>query len=109
MNYKEIARVYFENFSNKNIAALSEQFDPECSLRDWEINAVGKEEVIEANKGIFDSVESIHVNPLNLYAEAQTVIGDLLITVNGAEKIFVVDIIEFTLEGKIKSIKAYKG
>ncbi len=108
-NYLSFAKKYFKTFSNKDIQGLGEMFDINCSLRDWEINVTGKDKVLEANKKIFDSVETIEVQAQNIYCDENIIIADLLITVNNMEKLLVVDIIEFSENGKIISIRAYKG
>ena len=64
-------------------------FSIDVSLRDWEIEATGIDNVIEANTKIFNSVETIVINPLRIYQEQQTVIAEIEIVVNDTEKILV--------------------
>ena len=106
---KEIAEKYFKLFSDKDLDALEPLFDERATLRDWEIEAEGKSDVFAAMKSIFDSVESIQVDPLRTYVWENTVVAELDITVNNSEKLAVVDIIDFTDEGKIFGIRAFKG
>ena len=106
---KEIAEKYFKLFSEKDLDALDPLFDERATLRDWEIEAEGKSDVFAAMKNIFDSVESIQVDPLRTYVWENTVVAELDITVNNSEKLAVVDIIDFTDEGKIFGIRAFKG
>jgi hypothetical protein len=110
---KDVAEKYFRLFSEKDLEALDELFDAKATLRDWEIEAIGKPNVFIAMKEIFDSVESIQVNPINIGSwqepgKPMTVIAELDITTN-IERLTVVDIIEFTDEGKILGIRAFKG
>jgi len=108
---KDKAKQYFRLFSEKNLEGLDEMFDDQATLRDWEIEAEGKANVFIAMKEIFDSVETINVEPVNMGTESErpeTVIAELEITTN-EEKIQVVDIIDFTNEGKVKNIRAFKG
>ena len=58
---------YFSAFSEKNIDKLRSMFSIDVSLRDWEIEATGIEEVLKANKKIFENVDSIKVRPLSIY------------------------------------------
>jgi len=109
MDLKSICLEYFETFSRKDLDSLALMFTGDVVLRDWEINATGIDEVLAANKKIFDSVEYIHVMPLHLYRDANTVVAELSIVVSGAVHLRVVDIITFNDSGKISSIKAYKG
>jgi hypothetical protein len=100
---------YFNYFSNKDINQLSNLFDDDITLVDWNISATNKNNVIQANKDIFNSVQTINVEIVNISEKEKTFFCQLIITINGSEKIDVVDIIEFNNVGKIKSIKAYKG
>jgi hypothetical protein len=105
---KILANKYFELFSNKNIKAIAEMFSEEIALHDWEINVIGKSNVLQVTKNIFDSVKSIQVKPINVYCENNTIIAELKIIVNKVEELFVVDIIEFDINNKIVDITAYK-
>jgi hypothetical protein len=108
MGNRDLAKKYFEAFSNKDVSGLSEMFTDDCTLRDWDNRSVGKEAVVEANKKIFDSVDTIVVEVLNLYSDGNIVVADLLITINGKDELLVVDILEFK-DGKVRSVRAYKG
>ena len=106
---KENALNYFRAFSGKDVNSLSAMFTPDVSLRDWDICAEGIEAVISANSKIFNAVETIVVNPINIFSDGKTVIAELSITIDHGEPLMVVDILEFTEDGKICVIRAYKG
>ena len=108
-NIKDFAQSYFKIFSEKNINGLREMFDDNVTLRDWEIDKQGIENVLKANLNIFQNVKTIKVIPQNIVSENNFVFADLKIIVNGDEELKVVDIIEFNKKGKIISIKAFKG
>ena len=108
-NIKDIALSYFKTFSEKNINGLREMFDDKVTLRDWDINKQGIESVLKANLNIFQNVKSIDAIPQNIISENNFVFAELKIIVNGDEELKVVDIIEFNKQGKIISIKAFKG
>lgn len=108
-NMKEKLISYFQNFSNKDIDSLAKMFADDIRLSDWEIMEFGKEDVIKANKKIFDSVESIVVKPVNFYFdEDNTFAVEILIVIGEKEILEVVDVISFNEVGLIDSIKAYK-
>ena len=109
MELKEKVLGYLECFSSKKISSLKDFFSNDIVLRDWEIEAHGIDEVIEANKNIFNNVKNIFVEIKNLYQEENIVIGELEIIINQSESLFVVDIFEFNEKNKIKRIFAYKG
>lgn len=112
MDYKEKLEKYFKTFSNQDLNGLSEMFSEDVILVDWDINASGKEEVLEANKKIFQSVDTIDVVPYFYYVgdESYAVEIDVIVNVGKEteETIQVVDIISFNEDGLIQSIEAYK-
>jgi len=107
---KEFALQYFYHFSKKELDGVVDLFDDSIMLEDWENKAYTKEDVIAVYQKIFDSVNSISVTPMKIFADGGVVIAQLLIRINGVENIYVVDIIHYDTEtGKIKSIQAFKG
>ena len=107
--FKSIAQDYFGAFEKKDINKLRELLDSEVILRDWNVEAIGLENVLNINMEIFKAFEKIQVHVMSLYAEESTVIGELTIILDDAVTMKVVDVIEFTGLRKIKSIRAYKG
>lgn len=110
---KEKLKAYFQAFSDKNLDALSEMFSSDILLTDWDICVVGKENVLEANKKIFDSVSAISVNPYAYYGGNNSYAVELTIEVTPKndeeiEELQVIDVITFDGEGLIDCIKAYK-
>lgn len=77
-------------------------------MQDWDILAKGKKQVIDANKNIFDSVESISVTLNNLYLDELVAICLIEIIINNEETLKVIDIIKFNDENKIIEVSAYK-
>ena len=109
MDIKSQILEYFYHFSCKDLDAVSDMFASGSVLHDWENSAQGKIDVVAVYEKIFNSVKSITVTPRALYEDGDTVIAELLITINGDEQILVTDIVTFNEAGKIISIRAYKG
>ena len=109
MSIESIAREYFENFKNMNLSELSAMFNDNVSLKDWNVEAIGKQLVLEANENIFNSVNSLDVTVDNLYVSGKTAIAQLSIYVNEEQALPVVDVINFDENNKITSIVAYRG
>jgi len=105
---KELVTKYFEHFSNKDLENLSEMFSPEVKLQDWDILAEGKNNVLEANRKIFDSVETISVHLNELYIDNNVATCLIEIVINNTDTLKVIDIIKLDSDGKIKEISAYK-
>jgi hypothetical protein len=106
---KNIAIRYFNAFENKDLSSIRELLDINVELRDWDIEATGIESVIAATNNIFNSVECISLEMINIFHDRNFVIGEMKITINKANSIRVVDIIEFNSLCKICTIRAYKG
>lgn len=104
----ELALNYFRSFASKDLDRLRDLLHPDVTLRDWVIDVKGRDHVLAATKGIFDQFSSIRVTPLNVHVDGNTVIGELEITLD-AERIRVVDMIEYSPDRKIRAIRAYKG
>ena len=108
-NLIDRANIYFDTFSNKDLDGLKQMFVDDVTLRDWDINVSGIDNVLEANSNIFNSVQTIKVNPIDLYRDGNVVIAEIEILINEDERILVTDILEYDENNKIKSIRAYKG
>ena len=107
-NLEQKTKKYFNNFSNKDLKELSKMFSENICLQDWEIFAEGKSEVLEANKNIFDSVDSISVTLKEFYQDGSVAICLIDINVNNEETLKVIDIIKFNKDQKIIEVSAYK-
>ena len=105
---RELVTKYFEDFSNKDLEKLSDIFSEEITLQDWDIFAEGKQNVLEANKNIFDSVDTISVNLNELYIVDNVASCIVEIVINNEETLKVIDVIKIDTNGKIKEISAYK-
>jgi ketosteroid isomerase-like protein len=105
---KQLATQYFEIFSRMDANGLESIFSDDIVLRDWEQASIGKVDVIASNQKLFQSVTSIQVDPVQLYQDENTVVAELIVTINNETRLLVTDVLTFTGD-KISSIKAYKG
>jgi ketosteroid isomerase-like protein len=108
MDLKELAEQYFEAFSRKDLGGLALMFHANVSLFDWEISAEGIQDVLAANKKIFDSVDTIKVVPMDLYQDGNVIVAELNIIINEKDIIAVADVLTFE-DDKIIMVRAYKG
>lgn len=105
----EQACIYFEAFSNKNLEKLSELYAENVTLSDWEpLFFDGKQSVLNANKSLFESVNSVNITLKRIGNNSNTIFAEIDILINNDTQLFVVDILEFDTNNKIKSIRAYK-
>lgn len=107
------ARRYFEVWNTHDVSALQELLAPQATLRDWDIEKTGANEVARANGGIFAAVPGIKIEVLKIHVSPSTssVACEILVKLNNEknEILKVVDIISFDHENKITAVRAYKG
>ena len=104
----EKACIYFETFSNKDLEKLAEIYSDDVVLTDWDIHFEGKNDVLKANKNLFDSLDTINIKVANIGQNEHYIFAEIDITINKDLILHVVDVLEFDLQHKIKSIRAYK-
>lgn len=105
----EQACIYFEAFSNKDLEKLSDLYADNVTLSDWEpLFFDSKEQVLKANKELFDSVNSVNIKLKRIGSNSNTVFAEIDILINEDTNLYVVDILGFDEQNKIKSIRAYK-
>ncbi len=109
MNLRDLTLNYFKTFSSQDIERLESLFSRDVYLRDWEISAHGIEDVVRANRGIFDSVDTIEITPVEICETGNITASEIEICINNDQILKVVDILEFNGDGKIAAIRAYKG
>ena len=112
-NLKNLANKYFETWNSHDSKKIGDLFSENGILRDWEILAKGKKDIVDANQNIFNEVPNVKVEVLNMYISenTNTVSNEILVHINNDDKeiLKVVDIIEYNDYGLIKSLRAYKG
>ena len=125
MTFKLLAKQYLEAFSRVPLNAqnnLGDLLTEDCYLRDWEIEKNGRQNILDFVQELYDGITRIDVDILNLHQDGNTVAVEFIINLQktcenaasyldrpGAIRFVVTDIIEFTDEGKIKAIRAFKG
>lgn len=106
---KERFVAYLEAYAEKDLNKVSEMFAEDVALRDWKISVSGKQAAVAETSKNFESADSINIEILNIYEAENAVAGELRIVVDESEILHVVDVISFSPEGKIRSIRAYLG
>lgn len=112
MMIADISTNYLHAFQNRDIDALAAFLSDSVELRDWEVYAKGKQNVLEANMRIFDSFTSIELDITNLIVmENQAAVEFTLFLRNNDNqiKLLVTDILEFNSDGEITTVRAYRG
>ena len=106
---KEKFFAYLEAYAEKDLDKVSAMFAEDIALRDWKISVSGKHAAVAETAKNFESADSIDIEILKFYEAENAVVGELKIVVDKSEVLHVVDVVSFSPEGKIQSIRAYLG
>jgi hypothetical protein len=103
---KELTQKYIEAFTSKDLDNCAQLFTKDFALEDPVVKRIeGKEEVLKAIKGIFDSCEILSFVAKNIYQDNQTTIIEFELKLD--ETILTgTDIIEWE-DNKMKELRAY--
>ena len=104
---KKIASNYFVAWNDHDLPRLKLLFDEKIVLKDWDIYAVGIDDVLNANSNIFKNVPDIKVEVLAMAVHQEKVFAEIKVLISEEESIDVVDILEFE-NHLITKIKAFK-
>lgn len=106
---RKLAEAYIAAFNRHDLDGLSTLFDDAVTLRDWTLEASGREAVLAANRSIFEAVPKIAVTIVKSVVEGRAAALELDIDLDGNEHIKVVDLLEFTEAGRVVAVRAFKG
>ena len=104
---KKIASNYFVAWNDHDLHRLKLLFDKKIVLKDWDVYAVGIDDVLNANSNIFKNVPDIKVEVLGMAVYQKKVFAEIKVLISEKESIDVVDILEFEND-LIRKIKAFK-
>ncbi len=99
---------YFKNFESKKLKNLEKQFANDIHLKDWEIDIQGKNNVLNANKNIFNQFNTIKIVVHDLTQNNSKIIAEISVCLNNNINLNVIDVLEFDFLNNIKKIYAYK-
>lgn len=104
-NYIVNTDKYFEAFNNKDLDTLSTLYSNDIRLIDWDIDIEGKEEVLNANKGLFDLEFTLELH--KTHQIENITFNEITITI-GEDVLNIMDVITFNENYQIENITAYK-
>ena len=103
----KLADNYFAAWNDHDLQRLQLLFDEKIVLKDWDIYAVGIDDVLNANSNIFKNVPDIKVEVLGMAVYQTKVFAEIKVLISEEESIDVVDILELEND-LIRKIKAFK-
>lgn len=104
---KELTRQYIRAFDTKDIHAVSHLLSDYFALEDPVVKRIeGKEVVLEAIQGIFDSCQQLSFEAKNIYQDGKTIIIEFILQLD--DMILTgTDIIEWNDDHKMDELRAY--
>ncbi len=117
-------RKYFQAFADKNIEVLTEMFTDDIILIDWNNTFTGKDQVVNEVQGIFANFKTIKLEVTDIFSSLNIINADrgettvsipkddsfaceIVIIFDDLEPLYIMDLIEFDSEGRIKKLTAY--
>ena len=117
-------RKYFQAFADKNIEVLTEMFTDDIVLIDWNNTFTGKDQVVNEVQGIFANFNTIKLEVTDIFSSLNIINADrgettvsipkddsfaceIVIVFDDLEPLYIMDLIEFDDEGRIKKLTAY--
>ena len=103
-----IVENYFKAWNAFDLQALGELMQSDTTLRDWSIEVHGRDEVLNANAGIFEQFSDVRIEVISIAIDQESkAMAQIKIFLTADETLDVVDVFEIS-SNKIKSITAYK-
>jgi limonene-1,2-epoxide hydrolase len=103
---KELTKKYIRAFDRKDLDKCAELFTDDFALEDPVVKRIeGKNEVLKAIKGIFDSCTILDFSAKNIYQDNQTTIIEFILKLDDTV-LYGTDIIEWE-NNKMKELRAY--
>ena len=117
-------RKYFQAFADKNIEVLTEMFTDDIILIDWNNTFTGKDQVVNEVQGIFANFKTIKLEVTDIFSSLNIINADrgettvsipkddsfaceIVIVFDDLDPLYIMDLIEFDDEGRIKKLTAY--
>ena len=105
---EKVIEEYFEAFVKKDLRKLSELYDDDIQLSEWDENIfVGKEAVLKANEELFNKFKDIGVVVKARASQNNRSLNEIVVHLDDME-VKVVDSIK-VINDKIVYIMAYRG
>jgi ketosteroid isomerase-like protein len=109
MNPEATLRQYLAAYERKDLAAIDALLHDSVWLQDWNLSAQGKAAVLAETRKNFDGAQTLTIETRRVMVSTDTAAAELHIVVNEHIALDVVDVLQVDAQGRILSIRAYKG
>ena len=106
---EELLKDFLHAYEQKDLDAISEMVSEDVFLRDWNLEASGKESLIREFSKNFATQASIEIRILRTFSSDAGTAAEIEIALGDEQTLRVVDILGFDNDLKISSIVSYKG
>ena len=105
----EALATFLKAYEAKDIGTIASMLAENVRLQDWNLTAQGKDAVLAETRKNFLDAEQLQLEVRQFYEGKSCAAAQLKIVVNRTIELEVVDAIELNADGKVCSIRAYKG
>lgn len=105
----DVLAAYLKAYQAKDIDAIAGMLSDDVHLQDWNLEAHGKAVVLAETLKNFRDATHLEIQVRQFYEASGCAAARLRIVVNRSIELEVVDTIEVNPDGKVRSIRAYKG
>ncbi len=109
MKPAEVLAAFLKAYEAKDIDAIAPMLTDDVHLQDWNLEAHGKDAVLAETRKNFLEAEHLQMEVRQFYEGTGCAAARLRIVVNKSIELEVVDTIVVSPDGKVSSIRAYKG
>lgn len=111
--YETAARRYFETWNAHDVTGMRPLFAATATLKDWDLEKSGADEIVKANSAIFAAEPKIRIDVVTIHLSetTRTAVCEILVRLNNEKMkaMNVVKVLTFDEAGKIAAVRAYKG
>lgn len=100
---------YLQAYEARDIDAIAPMLAEDVRLQDWNLSAEGKQAVLAETRRSFEDARQLRIEVRQLLAGEGCAAAQLRIVVNDHIELEAVDVLHFSADGRIASIRAYKG
>ena len=109
MKPAEVLAAFLKAYEAKDIDTVAQMLTDDVSLQDWNLEVHGKDAVLAETRKNFLDAKHLQIEVRQFYESAGCAAARLRIVVNKSIELEVVDTIVVNPDGKVSSIRAYKG
>lgn len=104
-----LARHFLQAYAARDLATIAGLISDDALLRDWNLERRGREAFLAETRHNVEQAASITIDIEHLHATSDSVVAELLITVDREIRLRVVDVFDIDASGRVSAVRSYKG